>query len=159
MSKITHFVVSRWELFLRNGGIIVVVLLLLLTGKMLKHAFRKSGVVGGVGGASVRLRKGRSVCSVYLKRRRRSSVYQNVEDVVRREKRGRRASLSWPNSLVSLKMTSDFSFIKRKHNESAKKSVNTKNIVYYLLNGKKVISCRKTMYNLSYCIGRLSISL
>lgn len=94
------------------GGFFIVV-----DGKMLKHAFRKSGVVGGVGGgASVRLRKGRSVCSVYLKRRRRSSVYQNLEDVVRREKRGRRASLSWPNSLVSPKTTSDFSFVKRKQN-------------------------------------------
>lgn len=71
--------------------------------KMLKHAFGKSGIEEG--GSGVRLRKGGSVSSVCLKkRRRRSSVYHNLQDVVRRDKRGRRASLSWPNTIVSVKL-------------------------------------------------------
>lgn len=65
--------------------------------KMLKHTFKKFD-----GEGVARLRKGGSVSSVCcLKRSRRSSVYHHLRDVARRERKGRRASLSWPNSVVS----------------------------------------------------------
>lgn len=94
MSKITHFIVCQycWR------SELLLLLLLLVVCEMLKHTLKRSRDEGGGGGVCVRLRKGGSVSSVYLKKRgRRLSVYPKIGENVG----GRRATLSWPNSAVS----------------------------------------------------------